>query len=124
MLHVLTAIKRIKANQLNEMAAIHDKLSNQARFILSVIAGHLVISKRKKADVVMEMRKMDFKPIPKVAKKPDGTSPDEDVEEEEEEIIDADESMVGRDTGMLKSMLCATVQTDHLYLNLQTSTTA
>lgn len=78
---------------------MHDKLSNQARFILSVIAGQLIISKRKKAAVVMDMRKMEFKPIPKVAKKPDGTSPDEDIEEEEEEVQDADDSMVGRDSG-------------------------
>lgn len=80
-----------------EMAAVHDKLSNQARFILAVIAGKLTISKRKKADVVMDMRKMEFKPIPKVAKKPDTSNEPEG--DEEEELHDASAAEVGRDTG-------------------------
>lgn len=99
-----------QANLLNEMSAVHDKLSNQARFILAVIAAKLVISRRKKADVVADMRAMDFKPIPKLPKKPDSSNEPEGEEEEEEEVVNAGKDQVGRDSGELSRMQTSAVQ--------------
>lgn len=41
-------------------------MTNQARFIRMIIDGQLVVSKKKKADLVAELRKKDFKPISRV----------------------------------------------------------
>lgn len=73
-----------KENLLRELNTILDRLSNQARFILAVIEGKLVINKRAKKDIVAQMRREGYKPIPKLNKKADGTAVDEDAEEEEE----------------------------------------
>jgi DNA topoisomerase-2 len=43
-----------------------EKLSNQARFIKMIIDGKLVVSKKKKAVLMAELRKLNFKPFPKV----------------------------------------------------------
>ena len=57
-----------------------------------------MIQKRKKADIVADMRKMGYTPIPKLPKKPDETGPAED--EDEEEVPDAALSVVGqKDSG-------------------------
>ena len=53
---------------LNELTNAHDKLSNQARFIQMIISRELVISNRKRADIVVELRKKDFRPFPKSRK--------------------------------------------------------
>ena len=58
-------VKR-KAAQLAEMQRELDRMTNQARFIRMIIDGQLVVSKKKKADLVAELRKKDFKPISKV----------------------------------------------------------
>ncbi|KAH8920847.1 type II DNA topoisomerase [Atractiella rhizophila] len=67
----------------------YEKLSNQARFILMIVNDELVISKRKKADVVSELRKLEFRPFPKQAKmKVVGNPDDMDNDEDEEETAD------------------------------------
>ena len=45
-----------------------DKLNNQARFVQMIIDEELVVSKRKKADIVAELRSLKFRPFPKVSK--------------------------------------------------------
>ena len=66
-----------------------EKWSNQARFILMIIDGKLVVSKKKKAILVQELRAHNFKPIGKNlnAPKEKDLDPlaDEDEEKEEEE---------------------------------------
>lgn len=57
-----------------------DKWSNQARFIQMIIDGKLVVSKKKKADLVDELKSKGFMPLstsPKVEK----TGEDEDDED-------------------------------------------
>lgn len=44
-----------------------DKLSNQARFVQMIIDNQLVISKKKKTDLIAELKKRNFKAFPKVA---------------------------------------------------------
>lgn len=60
----------------------HERLTNQARFVHMIVKKELSVSGRKKADIVVELRKKGFRPFPKVAKaKAAG---------EEEEVVGAD----------------------------------
>lgn len=56
-----------KQHQLSELQKELEKLSNQARFIMMIIEGTLVISKKKKSVLVLELKEKGFKPIAKVA---------------------------------------------------------
>lgn len=62
----LNFYEKRKQYLLNEMQKDLDKLSNQSRFIKMIIDNKLVISKKKKAALVTELSKLNFKPIPKV----------------------------------------------------------
>lgn len=68
----------------NDLQIRVDKLSNQARFVQMIVEKELVVSNRKKADVIAELRKKAFKPMPKIVKKK-GVYATEDVVEEDEE---------------------------------------
>lgn len=57
-----------KKHLVGELELVHERLSNQARFIQLIISRELVVSNRKRADVVAELRKRNFRPFPKVAK--------------------------------------------------------
>lgn len=48
------------------MSSQLDKLTNQARFILEIIEGKLVVAKKKKRDLVNELKAKNYKPFPKV----------------------------------------------------------
>ena len=66
-----------------------ERLTNQARFVQMIVDKTLVVSGRKKADIVADLRKKDFRPFPKVKKGKDAAESDpvadEGQEEEEEE---------------------------------------
>jgi DNA topoisomerase-2 len=83
-------VKR-KANQLSALQRDLDRMTNQARFVQMIIDGKLVVSKKKKADLVAELRRKDFKPFPKVqdASKAGETEAVVENENEEEENADA-----------------------------------
>jgi len=71
-----------------------DRLNNQARFIQMIVNKQLSVSNRKKGDIVHELRKLSFRPFPKVSKakaagETEDAIPDPD-EESEEEGTDAD----------------------------------
>ena len=74
-----------------------ERLSNQARFVLAIISKELIIEKRRKADIVADMRKQGYKPIPKLPKKPDEVEAGAN-ESEDEEVPDAQEAGA-KDTG-------------------------
>ncbi|GAA6056524.1 DNA topoisomerase 2 [Rhodotorula toruloides] len=57
-----------KKHLVSELELVHDRLSNQARFIKMIIDKQLVLSNRKRADIVAELRKKGFRPFPKVQK--------------------------------------------------------
>ena len=84
-----------KQHLLKEMEAQLDKLNNQARFINMIIKGELVVSKKKKAVLVAELRKLKFKPIPKVADAKKELETEEVVEEEETSESDDAETSTG-----------------------------
>lgn len=63
-----------------------DKWSNQARFIQMIIDGKLVVSKKKKADLVAELKSKRFMPfsIASSANKMEEEDEEEDDEEGED----------------------------------------
>jgi DNA topoisomerase-2 len=73
-----------KQHQLEVMEKELSKMNNQARFIQMIIDGKLVVSRKKKAVLVAELKKLNFTPFPKVddAKK---AGEIEDAQEDDEE---------------------------------------
>ena len=73
-----------KAHQLDVLQKELTKMSNQAKFIKMIIDGKLVVSKKKKAVLVQELKKLGFTPFPKNedAKK---SGEEEDAQEDDEE---------------------------------------
>ncbi len=84
----------------NELQDQLEKLSNQARFIRMIVTKELVVSGRKKVDIVAELRKKDFRPFSKV-KKAKVAGENEDVVEDDE---DEDETAVSSDFDYLLGM--------------------
>lgn len=81
--------ERRKQHQLGELQKELEKLSNQARFIMMIIEGTLVISKKKKSVLVLELKEKGFKPIAKVADAAK-LGEDEPAMEDTEEVDDKD----------------------------------
>lgn len=69
----------------NEIQNAFEKLTNQARFIQMIVDKQLVVSNRKKADIVVDLRKHDFRPFPKVANAKQAGETEEAGEDEEKE---------------------------------------
>jgi DNA topoisomerase-2 len=67
-----------------------EKLTNQGRFVKMIVDKQLSISNRKKADIVVELRKKEFRPFPKVSKAKESGETEDVVEDEEEERSDSD----------------------------------
>ena len=63
-----------------------DKLTNQARFIQMIVNKELVVSNRRKADIVAELRKLGFRPFSKIAKAKAAGDTEAVVEDEEEDF--------------------------------------
>ncbi|KAL2817587.1 DNA topoisomerase [Aspergillus granulosus] len=59
--------ERRKQHQLSQLQKELDKLTNQARFVQMIIDGELVVSKKKKSVLVVELKEKGFKPFPKVS---------------------------------------------------------
>lgn len=75
---------------LSEMTKELEKMTNQARFIQMIIDGQLVVSKRKKVELVKELKAKNFKPIAKAvdAIKEGELAPIADDDEESEEDVE------------------------------------
>ena len=82
---VITYIDDNQDHVSNELSNELDKLNNQARFVKMIVDKELVVSNRKKADIVAELRRKDFKPFPKVAQAKEAGETADVVEEEPEE---------------------------------------
>lgn len=61
-------VKR-RAFLLEQLSADVTRLSNKVRFILAVVAGELVISRRSKAQLYADLVRMKFDPLPSAGKK-------------------------------------------------------
>ncbi|KAK3673275.1 DNA topoisomerase 2 [Recurvomyces mirabilis] len=84
-----------KQHMLDEMQKELDRLSNQARFIRTIIDGRLVVSKKKKAVLVAELHKLGFKRIPKIADAKKEGEFEAVVEEEGEDSSDDKATIAG-----------------------------
>ncbi|OSX67990.1 hypothetical protein POSPLADRAFT_1072653 [Postia placenta MAD-698-R-SB12] len=69
----------------NELSTELDRLTNQARFVQMIVDKELVVSNRKKADIVAELRKKDFRPFPKPSKAKEAGETAEVVEVEDDD---------------------------------------
>ncbi|CAH7676316.1 DNA topoisomerase II [Phakopsora pachyrhizi] len=76
----------------NDLTLTYERLSNQARFVLMIVEKKLIVSNRKKADIVAELRKLEFRPFPKKPKVKVAGNIDQADEEEEEEDLDNPQS--------------------------------
>lgn len=67
-----------------------EKLTNQARFIQMIVDKTLVISNKKRVDIIAELRKLQFRAFPtiKKAKEAGETEPAAEDEDEEEDDVD------------------------------------
>lgn len=73
----------------NDLQLQFEKLSNQARFVKMVIDKELVVSNRKKVDIMADLRRLKFRPFPKVTKtKAAGETEDVVQADEDEEEVD------------------------------------
>ena len=72
----------------NELQMAFEKLTNQARFVQMIVNKELVISNRKKVDIVADLRRHEFHPFPKTSANTGGEK--EPAEEDEEEGTQAD----------------------------------
>lgn len=71
-----------------EMQTELERLNNQARFVQMIVDKRLVVSNRKKADIVAELRELQFRPFPKT---PRAREAGEQVEAVVENELDEDE---------------------------------
>ncbi|KAM5542176.1 hypothetical protein V8D89_004049 [Ganoderma adspersum] len=69
----------------NELETQLDKLNNQARFVQMIVDDELRVSKRRKADIVRELRKLQFRPFPKISKAKAAGETEDVVEEDDDE---------------------------------------
>ncbi|KAG5654332.1 hypothetical protein H0H81_004286 [Sphagnurus paluster] len=72
----------------NEIQTQFERLTNQARFIQMIVDKQLSVTNRKKADIIVDLRKHEFRPFPKVMK---AKKANETVEAEDEDDDDDDE---------------------------------
>ena len=74
----------------NEIQNTFEKLTNQARFIQMIDDKELVVSNRKKADIVADLRKHKFRPFPKVSNAKTAGETEEAAEDDGEPSSRAD----------------------------------
>jgi len=66
-----------------------EKFANQVRFVQMIIKKELVVSGRKKADIIKDLKTKGFKSFPKVPKKDDTEIVQEENEEQEDEEVES-----------------------------------
>ncbi|POW17206.1 hypothetical protein PSTT_00602 [Puccinia striiformis] len=85
----LAYYQKRKEYLVNDLTLSYERLSNQARFVLMIIEKKLIVSNRKKAEIVAELRKLEFRPFP-VKPKPKTAGDPDQVDEEGNEEEDND----------------------------------
>ncbi|EST09519.1 Toprim domain protein [Kalmanozyma brasiliensis GHG001] len=82
----LSYYQKRKEHLVDQLKLMYDKLSNQARFVQMIITRQLVVSNRKRADIVKDLREKDFRPFPKQGKAAIAANPEDDEPVDEEDI--------------------------------------
>lgn len=62
-----------------------EKLTNQARFVKMIVDRELIISNRKKADIVVDLKKHKFRPFPKISKAKEAGEEEAALEQDDED---------------------------------------
>jgi DNA topoisomerase-2 len=65
-----------------ELQNVFEKLTNQARFVKMIVDKELVISNRKKADIIVDLKKHKFRPFPKIKKAKEAGEEEEALEDD------------------------------------------
>ena len=75
----------------NELQMGFEKLTNQARFVQMIVKKELVVSNRKKVDIVADLRRHKFRPFSKTSTNTSGEiEPAEEDNASEEEGTQSD----------------------------------
>ncbi|PWY98256.1 putative DNA topoisomerase II [Testicularia cyperi] len=82
----LSYYQKRKEKLVDNLKLAYDRLSNQARFVQMIITRQLIVSNRKRKDIVVELRQKDFRPFPREAKASVAADPDSTEPVDEEEI--------------------------------------
>nr|CDI54273.1 probable DNA topoisomerase II [Melanopsichium pennsylvanicum 4] len=82
----LSYYQKRKEHLVDQLKLAYDRLSNQARFVQMIITRQLVVSNRKRAEIVADLRKHDFRPFPKTGKAAIAAEPEDDEAIDEEDI--------------------------------------
>jgi len=86
----LSFYQKRKEHLVEELKLLYERLSNQARFVKMIIERELIVSNRKRKDIVVDLRKHKFRPFPKQAKAVVAGDVDQNVNPEDQEEITAD----------------------------------
>ncbi|KAJ7226116.1 DNA topoisomerase II, partial [Mycena pura] len=85
----LAFYQKRKDHLASELQHISEKLTNQARFVKMIVDKELVISNRKKVDIVADLKKHKFRPFPKIKKAKDAGEDEDALEDEEADTSDS-----------------------------------
>ncbi|TKY49610.1 DNA topoisomerase 2 [Spatholobus suberectus] len=83
--------ERRKKHILNNLERLLLVLDNKVRFILGVVSGEIIVSNRKKADLLMELQQKGFTPMPRKGKSAEPQVAGANDEEEQEDDNNAKE---------------------------------
>ncbi|KAJ6569535.1 DNA topoisomerase II [Mycena capillaripes] len=78
----LAYYQKRKDHLASELQNAFEKLSNQARFVKMIVEKELIISNRKKADIIVDLKKHKFRPFPKISKAKEAGEEEEALEDE------------------------------------------
>ena len=75
-----------KAHLLSKFKEEWDRLDNRVRFILAVISGSVIVSNRKKSELLQELKQKGFQPFVPQKKSEEDVVPEADAEEHEDDL--------------------------------------
>ncbi|KAF7367438.1 DNA topoisomerase 2 [Mycena sanguinolenta] len=81
----LAYYQKRKDHQAAELQNAFEKLTNQARFVKMIVDRELIISNRKKADIIVDLKKHKFRPFPKISKAKEAGETEAALEQEQDE---------------------------------------
>lgn len=92
------SVQKYKLGNLEQLLLV---LDNKVRFILGVVNGEIVVSNRKKADLLMELKRKGFTPMPKKGKsaEPQIAGANDDNSEEQDDGEKENDSKSARTEG-------------------------
>ena len=95
-----------------------ERLTNQARFVTMIVDKTLNVSGRKKADIVADLRKKDFRPFPKVKKAKDAAEADPVNDEGQPEEEEEQDNAISNDYDYLLNMSISSLTKEKVCLSV------